>query len=93
MKKTLSFLITLCISFSLSAQSDIIPKPQKEIYKDGFFVIDKNCVIYSNEKNAFNCNYLQDKIQKATGFPFTKVKKHPLNNYVYLKLTHRWKSL
>lgn len=86
MKKTLSFLITLCISFSLSAQSDIIPKPQKEIYKDGFFVIDKNCVIYSNEKNAFNCNYLQDKIQKATGFPFTKVKKHPLNNYVILEV-------
>lgn len=86
MKRLLSTFTAMIFALALSAQTGIIPKPQKEIIREGYFRLDKSCVIYSNEKGSFNTQYIQEKLIKATGFAFSRIKKQTADNFIKLEV-------
>ena len=86
MKRLLSTFAAMIFALALSAQTGIIPKPQKEIIREGYFRLDKSCVIYSNEKGSFNTQYIQEKLIKATGFAFSRIKKQTADNFIKLEV-------
>ena len=82
MKRILTIFALSFFAISLSAQTTIIPKPQKsEIYQK-YFLLDNNCVMHTNEKNLKNLIYLQEKLVKATGYSFKYVKQIPADKYI-----------
>ena len=77
--------MAIAISTLCSAQSSIIPMPNKIIPSAGYFEIDSETGIMSNEKNLFNLNYLQSKLSSATGYKFSNTA--PPDNSIRLKLS------
>ncbi len=57
-----------------------IPKPQKEIIIEGYFRLDKSCVINSNEKGSFKSIH-QDTLIKSTGFAYSRKKNNGIQFY------------
>ncbi len=86
MKKIVFIFITLFISSVLTcyAQVSIIPKPNKVEMREGFFQLNENCVVFSNEKSSSNMEYLRSKLVKATSIPFNVAENLPTANFVSL---------
>ena len=84
MKRLLTFCATIIISISLMAQTTIVPKPNKTVIGEGYFQLNENCTIHSNEKSSSNLNYLKNKLVKATGFAFSETKALTSINFISL---------
>jgi hypothetical protein len=82
--------MSVVISFSLIAQTNIIPKPNKVIMGEGIFQLDDKSVICSNEKSTQNLNYLKSLLTKATGFSLTESDIIPLSNYIFLDFSESY---
>lgn len=85
-RKISTLLATALLSFSLSAQVSIIPKPQKLSVGEGSFVIDNNTTLYSNEKSSSNVLYLSQILKKATGYSLPYQKNKPKSNYISFEI-------
>jgi len=77
--------IICCVKNSYS-QVSIIPLPEKTEFSEGGFLLSPKCVMYTNEKNASNFNYLRDRLISVTKFPLSRVYSHPADNYITLLL-------
>jgi len=86
-KKTALFLIMAIAvpTLYLQAQLSIIPKPNKVSLQGGFFEIDENTSLISNEKKTFNINYLRTILSSATGYSLER--KTSSDNQIRLKLS------
>ncbi|MFA6333964.1 MAG: family 20 glycosylhydrolase [Bacteroidales bacterium] len=85
--KTIKLLLIFIASFSVLtgySQTTIIPKPNRAEFGEGYFQMNENCVICTNEKSYSNLNYLKNKLVKATGFPFNDTRKLPSDNFISL---------
>ncbi len=90
MKRLLIVCASVLVSISLAAQTTIIPKPNKAELGIGFFYLNDKCVIYTNEKNQTNLNYLKSKLVKATEYSFNNVKRVPKDNFILLDLSEAY---
>ncbi|OFY39509.1 MAG: hypothetical protein A2X18_05310 [Bacteroidetes bacterium GWF2_40_14] len=70
MKRIITIFTATLLTISLAAQTSIIPKPNKVEMGEGFFQLNENSVVFSNEKSSSNIEYLRNKLVKATNFPF-----------------------
>lgn len=68
MKKSFSTLILLLFCFMASAHIDFIPQPNKVVYGDGTFLIEKGIVLDASAADSFNVGYLKDRWSRVFDF-------------------------
>jgi hexosaminidase len=84
-KRVLTLVPALLLSLLINAQNLIIPKPVSERIGEGYFTLNENSSVTSNEKSAFNLNYLKGKLEAATGFKLDN--KFTTDNSIILSIS------
>ncbi|NCB19805.1 MAG: beta-N-acetylhexosaminidase, partial [Bacteroidia bacterium] len=87
MKKTISLLGAIFFAAFTTAQVSVIPMPNKMVSGGDNFEINKETVLFSNEKSSANLLYMQSFLKNAAKFGFNRVKQAPSSNYIILELS------
>jgi N-acetyl-beta-hexosaminidase len=85
MLKKIATSFAIAISTLCFAQVSIIPKPNKVFPAAGYFEINSETALVSNEKNSFNLTYLHSKLSSATGYKFSNAAQS--GNFIRLILS------
>lgn len=89
-KRLFALCATIALSATLSAQISIIPKPNKIEKGEGSFTLNRQTVIYTNEKPANNAQYIKEILNKPTGFPFESTSDYPQSNYIVIDISESY---
>lgn len=87
MKKTISLLGAIFFAAFTTAQVSVIPMPNKMVSEGDNFELNKETVLFSNEKSSANLLYMQSFLKNAARFGFNRVKQAPSSNYIILELS------
>lgn len=89
-KKLILFFVALLITFSLAAQLTIIPRPSEIKLSEGEFTLGDNTVIFTNEKNNSNVQYMREFLASATKYDFKIVTRAPQSDYIMLDVNSEY---
>ncbi len=83
-------LIVLSLLFASTmasyGQTTLIPQPSEAEFYEGKFVLNRECEIFTNEKNHFTLDYLRGLLTKAAALPLNVAAVTPSANYIQLLL-------